>query len=80
MSGTILARYKSEHRPSVNEVQATTGDPNSEAAWQTKGIFKGGRAEMDGFTPGSVVWVRVRNVGLKGVTGAWSDPPQIRVL
>ena len=28
---------------------------------------------------GTLVWVRVRTVGLKGVMGAWSDPGQIRV-
>ena len=44
------------------------------------GLNGGGRAEMDGFTPGVVVWVRVRSAGLKGVMGAWSDPAQIRVL
>ena len=64
----------------VGNVQANTGDPNNEADWQTKGIFKGGRAELDGFTPGTLVWVRVRSVGLKGVMGVWSDPAQIRVM
>ncbi|MFN0079179.1 MAG: hypothetical protein ACKVY0_22170 [Prosthecobacter sp.] len=80
LSGAIVARYKPDRQQSTNEVQITTGDPNSEAAWQTKGMFQGGKAEMSGFTPGSVVWVRVRTVGLKGVMGAWSDPAQIRVL
>jgi hypothetical protein len=51
-----------------------------EANWHTKGMFQGGRAEMSGFTPGVIVWVRVRTVGLKGVMGAWSDPAQIRVM
>jgi hypothetical protein len=80
LSGSLVARYKPERSASTNEVQITTGDPNDEASWQTKGIYRGGRAEMDGFTPGTVVWVRVRSVGLKGVMGAWSDPAQIRVL
>jgi hypothetical protein len=35
---------------------------------------------MSGFTPGVVVWVRVRTVDLRGVMGAWSDPAQLRVL
>ena len=51
-----------------------------EATWQSKGLFQSGRAEMDGFPPGTVVWVRVRTVGLRGVMGAWSDPGQIRAL
>ena len=80
LSGGILARYKPDRQQSTNEVQTTTGDPNNETSWQTKGMFQGGRAELNGFTPGTVVWVRVRTVGLKGVMGAWSDPAQIRVL
>jgi hypothetical protein len=80
LSGTIVARYKPERQPSTNEVQCNTADPNNEAGWQTKGLFKSGRAELDGCTPGAIVWIRVRSVGLKGVMGAWSDPAQIRVL
>ena len=80
LSGSFVARYKPEHSPSTNEVQTCTGDPNNAADWHTKGIFRGGRAELDGVTPGTVVWVRVRTVGLKGVMGSWSDPAQIRVL
>jgi hypothetical protein len=80
LPGTLTARYKADRQPSTNEVQTTAGDPNTEANWATKGLFQGGRAEMDGFTPGAVVWVRVRTVGLRGVMGAWSDPAQIRVL
>ncbi|MCB1087373.1 MAG: hypothetical protein KDM63_10035 [Verrucomicrobiae bacterium] len=80
LSGSLVARYKPQRRASTNEVQVTTGDPNVESAWQTRGIFKSGRAELDGFTPGTVVWVRVRTVGLKGVMGSWSDPAQIRLI
>ena len=80
LPGTILARYKPERQPSTNEMQCTSGDPNVDANWQTKGLYQGGRAEMDGFTPGVIVWFRVRTVGLRGVMGAWSDPAQIRVL
>ena len=80
LSGSILARFKPDRQPSTNEVQVNTGDPNTEASWHTKGMFQSGRAEMEGFTPGTVVWIRVRTVGLKGVMGAWSDPAQIRVL
>lgn len=80
LSGGIVARYKPDRQGSTNEVQTNTADPNTEASWRTKGLYQGGRAEMDGFTPGGVLWVRVRTVGLKGVMGAWSDPGQIRVL
>jgi hypothetical protein len=81
LPGSIVARYQPQRPRSTNEVQVnTTADPETEASWHTKGMFQGGKAEMSGFTPGSVVWVRVRTVGLKGVMGAWSDPAQIRVL
>jgi hypothetical protein len=30
--------------------------------------------------PGTVIWVRVRTVGLKGVMGTWSDPAKIMVV
>lgn len=79
-SGSIVARYKPDRPNNTNEAQTCTGDPNVEANWQTKGIFKGGKAVLDGLTPGVVVWVRVRTVGLKGVMGAWSDPAEIRVV
>ena len=80
LSGSVVARYKPDRPGSTNEVQTATGDPNNEASWSTKGIYQGGRAERDGFTPGALLWVRVRTVGLKGVMGAWSDPAQIRVI
>lgn len=80
MSGSFVARYKPERRPSANEVQINTGDPNNAADWVSKGMFSGGRAEIGGITPGALVWVRVRTMGLKGVMGPWSDPAQIRVV
>lgn len=80
LSGTVVARYKPPRTPSTNEIQISTGDPNVPSSWQMAGIYQNGRATLSGLTPGAVVWVRVRTVGLKGVMGAWSDPAQIRVL
>ncbi len=79
LSGTVTARYKPSRSPSTNEFE-TTDDPNDAASWQRAGIFQGGKAVLSGLTPGVVVWVRVRTVGLRGVMGAWSDPAQIRVI
>ena len=79
-NGSIVARYKPDRPGSTNEVQTCTTGPDEEANWSTKGMFKGGRADLKGFTPGIVVWVRVRTVGLKGMMGLWSDPAQMRVL
>ena len=78
--GSAIARYKPARRLSANEVQKCTGDPNDEASWSQYGIYQGGKAVLNGLTPGVIVWVRVRTVGLAGVMGAWSDPAQIRVL
>jgi hypothetical protein len=35
---------------------------------------------VSGITPATTPWVRVRTVGLKGVTGEWSDPAKIIVV
>jgi hypothetical protein len=80
LSGSIVIRYKTDRHPSTNEIQSNHGAPNVAADWGTKGIFRGGRSDLTGLTPGTIVWVRVRTVGLKGVVSAWSDPGQIRVL
>lgn len=80
VSGSIVARYKPRRINAANEVQINEGDPNVAADWKPKGTFLRGRADLAGLTPGTVVWVRVRTIGLKGILGAWSDPAQIRVL
>ena len=80
VSGTLVARYKAQRQPSTNEVQTTTGNPNTEADWKTFGIFRGQKVEITGLTPGTIVWVRVRTLGLKGAMGDWSDAAQIMVL
>lgn len=80
LSGVIKARYKPAKEKSVNEVQTCTGDPNHEEDWRHAGFYKLGHAELSGHTPGTLVWVRVRTVGQKGVMGPWSDPAQIRVI
>jgi hypothetical protein len=60
VSGSAVARYKSQKGRSTNEVQKCIGDPNVEANWTTVGIFQGGKAVISGITPGTVLWVRVR--------------------
>jgi hypothetical protein len=80
LSGTLVARYQPDRPRSINDVQTNTGDPNKESDWKPAGMFSGGKANLAGFTPGTVVWVRVRTVGLKGVMGAWSDPAKIMVV
>jgi hypothetical protein len=40
-------------------VQSCTGDPTAEANWTYRGSFTGGRAELSGFTPGTLISGRV---------------------
>ena len=80
LSGTLIVRYRPDRQHSINDVQTNTGDPNTESDWKPAGMFSGGKANLSGFTPGTVIWVRVRTVGLKGVMGAWSDPAKIMVV
>lgn len=79
LSGSILARFRASRDRSMNDVQTCTGDPTVEANWKTAGMFSGGKASLNGFTPGTMVWVRARTAGLKGVMGAWSDPAKLMV-
>jgi hypothetical protein len=80
VSGSIVARYKASRQPSTNEVQFNTGNPMTPADWHLHAMIMGQKAEITGLTPGTVVWVRVRTLGLKGVMSDWSDPAQIMVM
>lgn len=64
VSGSFLLRFKAGRRPSMNEVAVNTTDPTNEADWRSYGSFSGGRVELSGFTPGELVWVRARTMGL----------------
>jgi hypothetical protein len=79
LPGSLVARYKPSRDRSMNEVQTTTGDPNTAAGWTLGGMFSGGKATLSGIIPGTTVWFRVRTAGIKGVMGAWSDPAKIMV-
>jgi hypothetical protein len=80
LSTTIVARYRPDRSPSMNEAQTCTGDPTVEANWHPAGVFSGGKATLTGLTPGTTVWARFRTIGTKGVMGAWSDPAKIMVV
>jgi hypothetical protein len=80
LSGSLVARYRPSRPRSMNEVQINLGDPMDEAGWKPVGLFSGGTATISDLTPGTVVWVRVRTAGLKGVMGAWSDPAKLMVI
>ena len=79
VGGQAILRWKGDGSHAMYEVQTCTGDPNTEANWTYRGSFSGGRAVLDGFTPGVVIWGRVRKIGKGGEVGNWSDPAQMRV-
>ena len=55
-------------------------DPNVEVNWKDAGTFSGGKTSLDGFTPETTVWVRVRTIGLQNVMDVGSDPAKIMVV
>jgi hypothetical protein len=78
VSGQEILRWKGDGTRAAYEVQTCTGDPNLPGNWTYRGSFTGGKAVLDGFTPGTVIWGRVRKIGTGGEVGDWSDPAQIR--
>jgi hypothetical protein len=77
--GQQVMRWKGDGSHSTYEVQTCSGDPNVETNWTYKGSFSGGRAVLNGNTPGSKIWGRVRKIGTGGQVGDWSDPAQAMV-
>jgi hypothetical protein len=80
VSGSAVTRFRVSRRPSTNEVQTCTGDPSVEENWNTVGFFSNGKATINGITPGTTIWVRIRTIGLDGIMGAWSDPAKMMVI
>ena len=68
VSGSLVARYRAQRQPSTNEVQTTTGNPNTESDWRTVGIFRGQKVDITGLSPGTTVWVRT-HLGPQGPRG-----------
>lgn len=80
LPGQVVARYRPDRSPSMNEVEKCFGDPNNEENWEPVATFSGGKATITGLTPGVVVWIRVRTIGTGGTTGGWSGMESIRVM
>jgi hypothetical protein len=78
VSGQEILRWKGDGSRSMYEVQTCTSDPSVEANWTYRGSFSGGRAVINGATPGTILWGRCRKIGTGGEVGGWSDPAQIR--
>jgi hypothetical protein len=79
-SGSVKLRFKQSVSGDPAEVQTCTSDPNVDANWSHFTTLPNSSGLLEGFTPGVLLWVRVRSIGPGGEKGAWSDPAQIRVL
>lgn len=79
-SGSMLVRFKTDRNPSMNEVEVNLVDPINENDWTKSGTYQSGRVTLSGLPPGTLVWVRVRTLGLKSVVSDWSDVAQLRVV
>ncbi len=61
------------------EVEIAHGDPSVEANWKhATTSATSSHILLEGLTPGSSVWIRVRGIG-SGGKGAWTDPVNVIV-
>lgn len=78
LSGVLLARCKSVKGAASFETHICATDPGVPANWSLAAITKGcRRIELEGLTPGTLYYVRVRAINQNG-PGSWSDPASMR--
>jgi hypothetical protein len=70
MDGTLKASWKKVRGASSYEIQSS---PDPIATWTPKTTVTKTRAQVNSFTSGDRIWLRVRAVG-PGGEGPWSDP------
>ena len=70
--GALKARWKRPDKAVCYELQASI-DPPTATSWTGKGSFTKTNAEVNSFTSGQRICLRVRAVNAAGA-GAWSDP------
>jgi hypothetical protein len=70
--GALKASWKKAARAQRYELQASV-DPPTPTSWVMKGSSNKTRADVNTFTSGDRIWLRVRAVNAAG-DGAWSDP------
>ena len=80
LSGTLIAHARKLKGAASHLVQITEGDPTVEANWKDYEIVVNcNRIEIVGQTPGKVVSVRLRAIGLAG-PGAWTSPVSLMAV
>jgi hypothetical protein len=71
VSDSIRMRYQPDRQKSMNEVQQCLAERGGELDAR-RPLRRQGKADLNGYLPGSTLWLRVRTCGLKGVMGASS--------
>lgn len=72
LSGSLELRGSPLNNAASYEMQRTTQITNP-ASWETVGQGTAARMTMNGLTPGTTYWSRMRGIGSAG-PGAWSEP------
>jgi hypothetical protein len=72
LSGTLVLRGRPVPNAASYEAQQSTNIAQ-ESAWQDLEAFTAVRTTLNGLTPGTQYWARIRAVGAAG-PGAWSEP------
>ncbi len=72
LSGSLNLRGSAPDNAASFEMQTTTQIANP-ASWATAGQATAPRMTLDGLTPGTTYWSRMRAIGSAG-PGAWSEP------
>ena len=73
-AGQLIAKAKKLRNVSAYELQINSGDPSNEAGWHSLPIVTScTKVKIDGLTPLTKVWVRLRAINSNG-SGGWTDP------
>lgn len=78
LSGTLVLRSRPVPNAASYEAQQSTNIAQ-ESAWEDAGAFTAARMTLEGLTPGTQYWSRMRAIGAAG-PGAWSEPVPAMVL
>ena len=79
-SGQLIAKARKIRGVDTYEVQTNSGDPNVQSDWHSLPVVTScAKVKIDGLTPLTKVWVRVRGVNSHG-SGPWTDPAGETVL
>ena len=80
VGGQLIAKARKIRGVDAYEPQINTGNPNVEADWHSLPVMTScAKIKIDGLTPLTKVWVRVRGVNSQG-SGPWTDPAGETVL